>query len=266
MELPHLWQPASRLETTGNMADWFDSELGRELLKAEHRLLGHILPDLFGYHALQLGQVTPVNLLQGSRIRHRIVADSRLRPVPELSPLLARPDNLPLAQDSVDVVVIHHLLDVAVNPHAVLREASRVLLPEGHLVIVGFNPWSLWGLWRLFRLPWSATPWLRRALGPHRMSDWLNLLDFEVVGVESAYFQPPLDTALLRRRFFWLEALGERFWSQRGAAYVVLARKRVSCLTPLRLRQPLLRLLRPSLAAETRTAGDSLQQSDHEPG
>lgn len=265
MELPHLWQPASREELAGALSAWFGTELGRELIAAENRLLGHILPDLFGYHALQLGQAAPVNLLQSSRIRHRILAAPALQPVEGLSPLLAQPDSLPLAADSIDVVVIHHGLDVAANPHAVLREASRVLLPEGHLVILGFNPWSLWGLWRLFRLPWASTPWLRRALSPQRMSDWLTLLDFDIVGVESAYFLPPVETAMVRRRLSWLEALGNRYWSQGGATYALLARKRVSCMTPLRLRQPLLRLLRPALAAESRTGHDPLNQQDSSP-
>ncbi|RZU37095.1 methyltransferase family protein [Fluviicoccus keumensis] len=261
MELPHLWQPASRLDLSGSLAAWFGTELGGELLSAETRLLGHVLPDLFGYHALQMGQVAPVNLLQSSRIRHRLVADVSPQPVEGLSVFRARPEYLPLAADSVDVVVMHHLLDVCANPHAVLREACRVLLPEGHLVIVGFNPWSLWGLWRLFRLPWSSTPWLRRVFSPQRLTDWLSLLDFEVVGVESACFLPPVDNAWMRRRLDWLEALGSRYWSQGGAGYVVLARKRVSCMTPMRLRQPLLQMLRPALVAETRSS-DSLKQQD----
>lgn len=263
MELPHLWQPASRVDLSGALSGWFESELGRELLVAENRLLGHILPDLFGYHALQLGQVVPANLLLSSRIRHRIVADTAPIAVEGLSPLAAKPDSLPLAGDSVDVVVMHHLLDVCTNPHAVLREACRVLLPEGHVVIVGFNPWSLWGLWRLFRLPWMGTPWLRRILAPQRLTDWLSLLDFEVVGVESAYFLPPVDAAVVRRRFDWLEPVGTRYWSQGGAAYAVLARKRVACLTPLRLRQPLLQLLRPSLVPEVRAGHDSLNHPDN---
>jgi SAM-dependent methyltransferase len=263
MELPHLWPPASRPDLSAALSEWFDAEPGGELLAAERRLLGHVLPDLFGYHALQLGQPAPANMLEASRIRHRLVADEQPQPVEGLSRFHARPDSLPLPADSIDVVLLHHLLDVCTNPHAVLREACRVLLPEGHLVIVGFNPWSLWGLWRLFRLPWSSTPWLRRALSPQRMSDWLSLLDFEVVGVESAYFLPPVKAAMVRKRLGWMEALGSRYWSQGGAAYVVLARKRVACLTPLRLRQPLLQMLRPALVAETRSNGhDSLKQQD----
>lgn len=264
MELPHIWQPASRVEVMAGLRHWFATGLGSEVLNAEHALLDHILPDLFGYHALQLGQVVPCNLLQTSRIRHRLVVDAAVEPVAGLSHLQAQPDQLPFASDSIDVVVLHHLLDVTRNPHGVLREATRVLLPEGHLVILGFNPWSLWGLWRFFRLPWSSTPWLRRVISAHRLADWLALLDFEIVGVESAFFRPPVDTGAIRQRLGWLDALGLRYWSQGGATYAILARKRVACLTPLRLRQPLLRILRPAIMVETRDT-DSGQFKQQEP-
>jgi hypothetical protein len=91
-------------------------------------------------------------------------------------------------------------------------------------------------LWRLLRFPWSRVPWLRRFVSPQRLADWMRLLDFEVVGLESAFFVPPLQSAIVRRRFAWLEHLGPRYWSQGGASYVLLARKHESCLTPIRNR------------------------------
>lgn len=254
MELPHIWHPASRVDISGALGDWFGSDLGRSLLGAEKHLLGHILPDLFGYHALQVGQAVPDDLLESSRIRHRVVVDTDPVPSGDASLLRAAPGLLPLAANSIDVVLLHHYLDLTPHPHAVLREAARVLMPEGHLVILGFNPWSLWGFWRLFRLPWASTPWLRRVMSPQRLADWLSLLDFEVVGVESAYFRPPVQARWLNDRLGWLDQLGTRFWSQGGATYAVLARKRVACMTPLRLREPLLQMLRPALAAEARDA------------
>jgi hypothetical protein len=37
-------------------------------------------------------------------------------------------------------------LELARDPHHALREVERVLVPEGRVVISGFNPASLWGL------------------------------------------------------------------------------------------------------------------------
>lgn len=233
MDLPRLFKPEPRMDLQQDFRRWFGTDLGGYLLAEEDALLTQVLPDLFGYHALQIGQVVPRNLLTSSRIRHRCIVDANLPAAEGLSPLQADPEHLPFANNSLDLVLIHHGLDGAASPHALLREASRVLIPEGHLLILGFNPWSLWGLWRVFRLPWGELPWLQRPLGPQRLADWLTLLDFEVVGLESAGFAPPLTHATIRRRFAWLETLGRRYWSQRGASYALLARKRLSCITPI---------------------------------
>lgn len=233
MELPRIFRSEPLHDLQPDFRHWFGGGLGRYLLAEEERLVARILPELFGYHALQIGRAVPDDLLAGCRIRHRMVVDAGLPEAGGLSALRARPEQLPFAKDSIDLVFLHHALDGAPSPHALLREAARVLIPEGHLLIVGFNPWSLWGLARLLRTPWVTLPWLRRPISPHRLADWLALLGLEVVGLESACFIPPITHDSIRRRFGWLEALGRRYWSQGGAAYVLLARKHVSCMTAI---------------------------------
>lgn len=235
MQLPRLFQSEHQPDLQPALTVWYAGELGEALLDAEAALLADILPELFGYHAVQLGQVVRHNLLAASRINHRVIAG--LAPdVPGLSPLRAHLDQLPLTTGSVDLVLVHHGVDTAASAHDLLREAGRVLIPGGHLLVVGFNPWSLWGLWRLFRMPWSQQPWLRRFVSPQRLADWMRLLDFEVVGLESAFFLPPVNNPGVRHRFGWLERLGPKLWSQGGASYVLLARKHEACVTPVRNR------------------------------
>jgi ubiquinone/menaquinone biosynthesis C-methylase UbiE len=53
---------------------------------------------------------------------------------------------LPFATQSLDLVVLPHVLEFAAEPHQVLREVERVLIPEGQVIICGFNPSSLWGM------------------------------------------------------------------------------------------------------------------------
>lgn len=48
--------------------------------------------------------------------------------------------SLPLADASVDTVVMHQVLHYASTPGAVIEEAVRVLRPSGHLLIVDFAP------------------------------------------------------------------------------------------------------------------------------
>ena len=53
--------------------------------------------------------------------------------------------DLPFEAQSVDLIVMPHTLEFTRDPHRLLREAERVLMPEGQLIILGFNSLSLWG-------------------------------------------------------------------------------------------------------------------------
>src|SRR5690606_15179093 len=125
---------------THPLQDWFQTPLGQYLLEKERAYLDDVTPDIFGFHAIQIG-LPAFNLLRESRITHR------LRVAPEGEPdVCARGHELPFATQSIDLVLLPHVLEFAQEPHEVLREVDRVMMPEGRLVIVGFNPWSLWGL------------------------------------------------------------------------------------------------------------------------
>jgi hypothetical protein len=115
-----------------------------------------------------------------------------------------------------------------------LRESFRVLIPEGHAVISGFNPWGMWGLWRLFAQFGKNWPWKGHFISVTRLKDWLALLGFDVVSVQFYFFRPPLKVSSVLDRLKWLEPLGNFLWPFLGASYVVLAKKRVIPLTPIR--------------------------------
>src|SRR3546814_7072469 len=53
--------------------------------------------------------------------------------------------SLPIFDDDSEVTRELVKLYMLEDPPEVLREAERVLVPDGRLVISGFNPWSLWG-------------------------------------------------------------------------------------------------------------------------
>jgi SAM-dependent methyltransferase len=213
------------------LRSWFSGALGSKVLEAERARLSRVLPDLFGYHALQLGGIDEADLLGSSRILHRIVAG-----VPgSAAHVQAEPEHLPVASDSVDVLLLPHTLEFCREPHQVLREADRILIPEGHLVILGFNPWSLWPLRRVIRGQ-GEPPWRGRFLSVTRVRDWLGLLGFETLGVDNFFFRPPCGREAIMRRLQSMEQLGERGWPVPSGLYLLTARKRVVTLTPIRPR------------------------------
>ena len=242
---------------------WFESELGQQLLAAEQRQLDLLLPKLFGYHLLQISACACGDLTQGSPAGHRftLVADTDIASDAGDQLLVGELDNLPLANDCIDAVVLHHALDFARSPHHVLREAVRVLRPGGRLVVVGFNPLSLWGLHRLRRRRKGEVPWQGHFMTSWRVHDWLTLLEMKSERVSAGFYRPPWRSARWMERMQFLERWGERSHSFNGAFWILSACKESYVVTPL-ARRWRRRFVFPLPVAQSSRAG---RQSGSEP-
>jgi SAM-dependent methyltransferase len=206
---------------TNTLHDWFGTPLGQYLLEKERAYLDEVTPDIFGFHALQLG-MSDVDLLRENRITHKM----RIAKSGHVDVLANCPD-LPIATQSIDLVVLAHVLEFAAEPHAILREVDRIMMPEGRLIIVGFNPWSLWGLRSALGFSREQYPWNGRFLSLLRVKDWLALLGHEVSAGRLIAYAPPFDTERWRRHFAFMEPAGDRWWAVGGAVYMLQAIKRV---------------------------------------
>jgi SAM-dependent methyltransferase len=213
---------------------WFGSTLGKELGEQEAQCLERMLRDTFGYYLLQVGTSAGfAEAIRASRIRQPILLPGTLSPHSLGFQVVTAAGALPIAADSVDAVLLRHTLDFADDARQVLREAERVLIPEGRLVVLGFNALSMWGAWRLVRQGQGRMPWCGNFLTPFRVGDWLSLLGFDIEMQEMMMFRPPWRRALLQE-FSFLDRMGRRFWPLLGGVFAIRAVKRVSTLTPLR--------------------------------
>jgi SAM-dependent methyltransferase len=235
-----------------NSAAWFDSPAGRRALEEEAQLLSGVYATLFGYWIVQIGAWGRRDeLLAMSKIRGRaLIAATR----GETSGFIGDPTALALAPDSVDAVLLPHTLERSVDPHAVLREAERVLVGEGCLLIFGFSPLSFWGIRRLASR--SAAPWAGRYIGEGRIRNWLKVLGFEVEHTVRYLHGIPAEHPALLRRLQFTRGLGRRCYPGLAGGWFIVARKRVTTLTPIRpAREKRKRALVGSLAhPSTRTA------------
>ncbi len=212
---------------------WFDSPLGRSLQAIEVNSLRDVLPALYGTVAVQLGRIGKLDMLDASVAPTRILLDLVAGAAPNL--LRGAAEDLPFDAKSIDLALLPHTLDFSTDPHQVLREVSRVLAPEGHVVILGFNPVSLWGVRRLFTRHGHA-PWCANFFRLGRIKDWLALLDFECTHGAMLYYRPPIQRERVMERLYFLDKAGNRWWPMMAAVYVLVAKKRVVGVTPLRLR------------------------------
>jgi len=237
---------------------WTESPAGRYVLDWEQAQLDSLVSNVFGYHALQLG-LPQLDALRENRMPCRaLVLDAAsgasapyTYPRRPPQPFVANPSDpagvagryapgvrptlwcdlldLPFEAQSVDLLVMPHTLEFTRDPHRLLREAERVLMPEGQLVILGFNSLSLWGARHAFG-KMTGRPFVPAShdlIAFTRIKDWIKLLGFELERGRFGCYRPPLANENWLERFAFMEAAGDRWWPIFGAAYMVTAVKRV---------------------------------------
>ncbi|MGH8831943.1 MAG: class I SAM-dependent methyltransferase [Polaromonas sp.] len=256
------------------LTDWLKTPPGGYLLRWERAHFDQAVSDIFGYHALQLG-LPELDALQANRMPHKWLALASEPIQPPLQPLttdatapaaassrraalLTDSAALPFPENCLDLVVLPHTLELSSDPHATLREVERVLVPEGRVVIGGFNPTSLWGLsqrrghfYQRCGYDKLFLPKTGEFIGYWRLRDWLRLLGFEVESGRFGCYRPALTSQKWLDRFDWMDAAGERWWPIFGAVYFLVAVKRVR---GVRLLEPAWKAHKTSAAAPTAVA------------
>jgi SAM-dependent methyltransferase len=201
-------------------AAWLATPLGEYLKEREQAYFDLTVADIFGFHALQIG-LPECPLLGQSRIASRWSLD-----YDPPADIIADPHGLPFAENTIDLIVMPHALEFTDDPHLMLREAWRVIRPEGQIVIAGFNPFSLFGTRRYFGRG-ATPPWNGNFIALYRLKDWLSLLGFDVVGGRFDCYVPPLAQDKWLRRFSFFEKTGDRWWPITGGVYYLRATKKV---------------------------------------
>jgi SAM-dependent methyltransferase len=252
------------------MQHWFDTPPGRYLLEWEKAEFDRAVGDIFGFHALQLG-MPALDCLATNRMPNKWLATSQAPAQGQMKQpdLVTDFSALPFEENSLDLVVLPHSLELNADPHATLREVERVLMPEGKVVICCLNPASLWGLrqrrahvYRRLGFGELFLPDAGEFIGYWRLRDWLRLLSFEVEASSFGCWRPAMATEKWLSRYDWMDRLGARWWPIFGAAYFLVAVKRVR---GLRLMGPAWKKARSIATAPVPLANRSHRRHQHHP-
>ncbi|HEX7026885.1 MAG TPA: methyltransferase domain-containing protein [Gammaproteobacteria bacterium] len=216
------------------LTTWYEQPFGRIIKKQIAEKLTGILRTVPARELLHLGIGGFEETLAG-RHRERVLFFTDIA----YEHLLAEDENtLPLKSESQDCVVVLHGLDVAINPHGVLREVNRIMAKDGHLIIIGFNALSFWGGYRPLRNLWrwrKSLPWRLNFYTPGRLRDWLALLGYDVGLSQTFNYLPVIQNTNFQKRMQVLNSAGSLLLPWCGNLYVVVARKSTIPLTPVRL-------------------------------
>lgn len=213
------------LTSKANFSDWAGTYLGRLILEQETELVNQLLPRRYYPVAVQLGPAV-MNCLDRLSSRVKVFVDSTSGGDAPPHRVLSDWGYLPFGARSVDLLVLPHTLEFAEDPHHVLREIHEVVVPEGHLVVCGFNPVSSWGMVRAVRKWTGRPPWQGNRFRVHRVQDWLSVLGFELVAAKMGFYRPPLSHETALKKLEFLEKSGDRWWPGLAAVYILVVKKK----------------------------------------
>jgi SAM-dependent methyltransferase len=262
------------LPGTSTWDDWLASPPGQYVLSQEQAWFDKTVVDVFGFNAIQIG-MHQLHTLRENRMPMRAIVAEPGNELDPLSPeklswhvIEGMPDELPFAAESVDLLILPHVLEFASDPHLILREADRVLVPKGRLILSGFNPASLWGV-RQYLGRLIGKPFLPREgqfIHLLRIRDWLKLLNFSLDRGHFACYKLPLKGDAVIQRMKYLEPMGNRWWPIFGAVFMLSAIKRHPGMRLVgrvpQKRAQVLRQLNPVAESRIRPQQTAITQND----
>ncbi len=222
----------SKLKREALLHHWLHSPLGQELVAEQRKCLQTVVRNKFGQHMVQLDMGLYEPLVESPPVGCYSMVSMHENRSP--TPLIrADAESLPFQPESVGTFILHHSLDFSDDPYKILREVNQALVPDGVIVIVGFNPMSLWSFRKLTGWIAGRIPWTGQFFRPHRIQDWLSVLDIEIEERYSLFHRPALNKKNILDKLIWLEKLVSIMFPKLGACYVIVGRKKTLGVTPL---------------------------------
>lgn len=224
---------------------WQELPNGSTVLSAIEERLQPWWQKFFGYHLLKIGALSHDVNTNESPIKHQITCCPNKRDTYKNKAIegdvgyqhtciVGELDDLPLLEHSVDVCLLSHTLEFSLDPHHVVREANRVLIPNGYLIITGFNPFSLAGLNRAIPYRNKQTPWNEHFFSPMRVKDWLHLMGFEILSDERCLHSSLVGKISEHGMAKYWRKFANTYLTSLGSIYIIIAKKRVLPLTPIK--------------------------------
>ncbi|GJL82090.1 MAG: hypothetical protein DHS20C01_17240 [marine bacterium B5-7] len=227
------------LERLEQFDRWLASPQGVQLAERECAAVSELAPERYFPVAAQFG-VTGSDLLVDVNAGRRVRVTAPGEHVPE-GAVFSDFHALPFGHHSIDLAVLPHTLDFVADPHALLRELTEAMAPDGHILIIGFQPYSLWGARKWLWLPRDVVPWCGHFFSTSRIQDWLSLMGYRVRSGKMLVYRPPIFRQGVHEKLAFLERAGDRWWPMFGAVYMIHAQLETMRMIPLR---PLFRTAR----------------------
>ncbi|MAZ39013.1 MAG: hypothetical protein CMF49_02750 [Legionellales bacterium] len=217
------------------MQTWYQTTLGQHVLADEQAQVESILADKFGYYLVEFSNMELYTFGHLSPITYKYYVKFKTDTTIKSDGLIAELDAFPFIPDSLDCIILPHVLEFTKNPELILKEAWQSLRPNGYLLLLTFNPYSLMGIYKKIKqdktFPFTGTYYSYR-----KLFAMLKSCDFHIDESAHCNFDLPFETKnRLKKHKLWL-ALAQLALPNSANVNIILARKEVGGITPIRFK------------------------------
>ncbi len=198
--------------STAKLEAWFhNNPLGRNILSKEYEYYNHIIPRIFGYHALQFGYPS-INFLQNNKINYKYIVGKDIQ-----TDIL----HLPFCCDSIDLIIYPHNLEWLTKEEReiALQECYRVLSPNGRIIISAFSNQSLFKFF-LNKIHTNCD-----FIDIDDLQQELHRLNFTIDGGRFLSYTPPINNQKILSNLSFLEKVGDRWYPTLANVFILVATK-----------------------------------------
>lgn len=208
------------------LRDWYRTPAGQAVARTLRPLVQRTWPVTDGRTLLGLGYALPFlgDFPAAYRVLAAMPAEMGVVHWPEAGPnqtFLTWEDNLPLADASVDFVLLAHALEFCPDPTRLLAECFRVLRGEGRVLAVVPNRMGPW-----CRRELTISPYVRgHPYSAAQLDKLLRRNNFRITQANYALFVPPTQRPWILRHADTFEKIGQRWCAPMGGVVMMEACK-----------------------------------------
>lgn len=214
-----------------SLIDWYQQTPGSILIQLEQKYIQEIVEKFYGRYLLQLGNPQLFSGLKYNPVTQHLLVDKELDTALQIPYANVSYHALPFAEQQFNLVLLPHIFEFESNPQAIMKECWRILAPQGQLLLLGFNPWSLWGVKHFLSPTQSPAPWHGHFHSAGKLCRWINQLGGEIIQAKSFFYRPPLTSLQKLKKLALIEEIAPWLLPQVGGVYLLLAQKHVPPLT-----------------------------------
>jgi SAM-dependent methyltransferase len=133
--------------------------------------------------------------------------------------------SLPFERASLDCVIAPFSMELAGEDKRLIHEIDRILKPMGHVIFIGFNPFSLWGLFLKLGFIDGLRDLNLSLISSLTIKQWMQAEGYRLTGLRTFCYVPPVRSSRALTQLRFLNEMGKMVILSPAGFYCLVLQK-----------------------------------------